>query len=261
MKSTIRKVALATALTLGPFASTHLLRAQQAPIGATPQRPTFTTDTNITSAGTVELEFGFEGNNNSFDLPTTLKFTPVKLNAELSVNYDSLISNSEGSGRVTQFTDHVTEELRKPFFHKGPIAFAATVLVTEFTTNEQGLRAGGTLHANLSGKWAGLVVNETYTRATNPSPANLEHLWDTAATLTINLPDKSNLSRFTPFVSVLNERGNDHLNTLSTMYGSYFKIHSNLYIDGSVRELNNIGGLHNQQIVFGLVKNFGKFKR
>ncbi len=86
--------------------------AQQKPHEATPQRPSFTTDTNITEVGTVELEFGFEGNHGYFGFPTTRKFTPAPIRVEISVSCNSLMSAFDGHSRITQFTDRVTVAVR-----------------------------------------------------------------------------------------------------------------------------------------------------
>lgn len=226
--------------------------AEEKPPEATPQRPTFTEDTNIAENGTVELEFGFEGNRGNYDFPTTWKFTPKKSKAEVSLSYSSLM----GASGKNQFTDRVTLAVRKPFWQKGRLSLAATGQVTTFSRGNTGIRAGGTVHANLSTKWVGFVANETYTHATAAAAANPEHVWDTAATLTVNLPAK--LARFTPFASTISERGSGRISTVAAMYGTYLKIRPDFYVDGSVRLANISGGVRDRQLVLGFVKNLGR---
>jgi len=62
---------------------------------ATPQRPTFTSDTSTTAPGTLEMELGTVISEDTFVIPITFKYTPAATKgvfhkAEFSVSFDTV---------------------------------------------------------------------------------------------------------------------------------------------------------------------------
>ena len=75
LRATADRLALAVLL-LGLNALAQSAGAQSEPPEATPQRPTFTSDTSTTAPGTLELEIGTTSSDSFFGLPLTIKYTP-----------------------------------------------------------------------------------------------------------------------------------------------------------------------------------------
>ena len=181
---------------------------------ATPQRPTFTTDTSVTTPGTVELELGGFFAENVGALPTSVKFTPDVSGffhrTEIAVSFDTLSSVSTRGDRDTRFGDTLTVAMRRALYESDGFSFALAPVATFFLRGEDGARLGGTAIAVYGRGANSIVVNLGLTGATSSSLSNPSVQLDLATDFFRSLSD-----RFTIFSGALYEKASESAGTLS----------------------------------------------
>jgi hypothetical protein len=123
--------------------------ASSGPYQATPQRPTFTSDTATTAPGTMELELGALFAPGFFGAPVSLKFTPEASRGlfhqmELSLSFEAISSPSVGGRRVTQFGDRLGLVIRRPVYQGESFSLAVAPRATFFLRGDRGARLGVT---------------------------------------------------------------------------------------------------------------------
>lgn len=169
------RLALAVLL-LGLNALAQSAGAQSEPPEATPQRPTFTSDTSTTAPGTLELEIGTTSSDSFFGLPLTIKYTPdvagLLREAKLSLAFEAVTSISLAGVRRTEFGDRLTFALRRPVYRGERFSLAVAPQATFFVRDGKGARLGATLLGVYSFGRNTAIANLTWTSATSSSATN-----------------------------------------------------------------------------------------
>ena len=245
------------------------LRAQSGPYDATPQRPTFTSDTSTTAPGTVEIEFGASatGSGGGFlVLPTMLKFTPdvsagVFRAAEFSVSFDALQHDSSGADTESRFGDFVLLAVRRPVWEGDSFSVAVAPLAQFYLWGQKGARLGLLGILAYSSGLEALVANFTWTSATSSSPTNPAHKYDFALDYGHTLGPAGTASRVGVFAGILTERPT-HADTLVSMsQGITYRMRPNLVWDLAIVENGLAAGPLGYQVVAGLTVNLGRLVR
>lgn len=236
------------------------------PYLATPQRPTFTSDTSTTAPGTIELQTGGTFSDGLFTLPTTLKFTPGVASGffrsgEFSASFDAVTVLSANGRSHTRFGDRIDLAWRRPVYSRGRVSAAAVPLFTVFTRDASGVRLGAAgILAYAAGRSAA-VLNASLTGATSASPSNPSKAGTIAADFLHTLSGSGPWSTVTVFAGLQSEHAARHPNVFSLGQGILWRVRPNLVLDAALRETRL--NLHQKdlQLLLGLTLNFGRLQR
>ena len=240
--------------------------AQAQPFDATPQRPTFTSDTSTTAPGTIELQSGATFASGAFSLPTTIKFTPGVSRGffnrgEFSASFDSVTAVSQNGSTRTRFGERIDIAWRRPVYAKGNLSFAIVPQVTALLRDADGMRAGATgIVAYVQGRGA-LVVNGTFSKATDASASNPATAGSVYSDYLFTFGQRGRWSKVTVFAGILDETGTDQPNRVSLGQGFLWRVRPNLVLDAAIREVNINQGSSDTQALVGLTLNLGRVAR
>ena len=223
---------------------------------ATPQRPTFTTDTSVTTPGTVELELGGFFAENLGALPTSVKFTPdvsgLFHRTEIAVSFDALSSVSTRGDRDTRFGDTLTVAVRRALYESDGFSFALAPVATFFLRGEDGARLGGAAIAAYGRGANSIVVNLGLTGATSSSVSNPSVQLDFATDFSRSLSE-----RFTIFAGALLETASESAGAFSLDQGLTFRVRPDVVLDIAVVERGLADGPSALELLLGLTVNLG----
>ncbi len=243
--------------------------AQSRPYDATPQRPTFTSDTSTTAPGTMEIEFGATatGSGGGFlALPTMLKFTPdvgagVFRRAEFSLSFDALQRESSGAETESRFGDSLLLAVRRPVWEGDSFSVAVAPLVQFFIREGKGARLGVLGIVAYSSGLEGVVANFTWTSATSSSPTNPAHKYDLALDYGHTMGPVGLASRVGIFAGVLIEKPSIAETSVSMSQGITYRMRPNLVWDVAIVENGLAAGQAGYQVLAGLTVNLGRLVR
>ncbi len=223
---------------------------------ATPQRPTFTTDTSVTTPGTVELELGGFFAENVGALPTSVKFTPDVSGffhrTEIAVSFDTLSSVKTRGDRETRFGDTLTVAVRRAIYESDALSFALAPVATLFLRGEDGARLGGTAIAAYGRDVNSIVFNLGLTGATSSSPSNPSVQLDLATDFFHSLSD-----RLTIFAGALFEKASESTGAFSLDQGLAFRVRPHVVLDIGIVERGLADGPSALELLLGLTVNLG----
>ena len=263
LRATADRLALAVLL-LGLTALAQSAGAQSGPPEATPQRPTFASDTSTTAPGTLELEIGTASSDSFFGLPLTVKYTPdvagLLREAEFSLAFEAATSVSLAGVRRTEFGDRLTFVLRRPVYRGERFSLAVAPQATFFVRDGKGARLGATLLAAYGFGRNTAVANFTWTSATSSSPTNAAQQYDVAFDLARTLGASGALSRLSVFGGALVENPSNQSAAVSLGQGITYRVRPNWVLDFAVRELGLAEGRADYQILAGLTVNLGRWR-
>ncbi len=243
---------------------------QPGPPEATPQRPTFTSDTSTTAPGTLELEIGTTSSDSFFGLPLTIKYTPdvgglpalagLLRETEFSLAFEAVTSISLAGERRTEFGDRLTFALRRPVYRGEQFSLAVAPQATFFVRDGKGARLGATLLGAYSFGRNTAVANFTWTSATSSSATNAAQQYDLAFDLARTLGASGALSRVGVFAGALVENPSNQKAAVSLGQGITYRVRPNWVVDFAVRELGLAEGRADYQILAGLTVNLGRWR-
>lgn len=239
-----------------------LLCAQSSgpPFAATPQRPTFTSDTSTTAPGTLELQLGGTFSSGFFSLPTTLKFTPGAgggffHQGEFSASVNAVKAISRNGRTVTRFGDWIELAWRRPVYAQGGLSFAVAPQVTV------SLREGGQSRAGFTGIMAysqgrnGVAVNANFNTGAD-TPAG----W-IAADFARFLAASGPWSKVAVFAGLMTEHARHDPSRLSLGQGLLWRVRPNLVLDAALRQVDVTRRGRDWQALTGLTLNLGRLAR
>lgn len=239
---------------------------QGAPM-ATPQRPTFTTDTSTATPGTLELEMGAQTGQGVWSAPLNWKFTPdVKggffHRGEFRVSFDSLVRVDNGRRVDYGFGDRIVIGWRKPIYQNTErgISFAVAPRVSAMRHPNQGARFGFTTVMVKSWGRTGWTVNGTGSGATKASPAtgNPGGLFEFDSDLARQIGADGVWSRVGVFVGVHAEKGRRQNSAVALGQGITFRARNQIVLDFAVRQVGLADGRRDLLVLFGMTANFGR---
>ena len=233
------------------------------PYAATPQRPTFTTDTSITAPGTLELEFGGTHARGFFSLPAVWKFTPdtnlaVFRQTEFSVGFDALTRITTDGRSLTQFGDRIGFAFRRPLYQGENLSMALAPLGLIYLRGSKGGRLGLLMIGTLHGGQHAVVLNVAWSSATSPSKDNPRHLVDFMGDYTYSLAESGFWSRWTVYAGYLLEKASGVESLFSLEQGLTFRLRPELVLDVGIVEQAVIGGKYETLLLVGFTYNFGR---
>lgn len=229
------------------------------PQPATPQRPTLSSDTSTTAAGTFELEAGgVIDPHDSVDSPLTLKWGMAE-NVELFLGW-SPYQTEERPGHDASGIGDTLVGLRYRFLEEeGSVPSTALQLTTKIPTGDEneGLSTGENdfLAAVILSKQVGQVSTTFFYQLgilgePDEGDTDVEH----SIALAAGLPLAEDWSFFAELAAV--EVPEQDLNQIFTTTGFTYAVSKDLVLDVGV-----VVGLSNDaddfQVVFGFTKNFG----
>lgn len=238
-------------------------QASSGPYEATPQRPTFTSDTSTTAPGTLELEVGTTSWRGFFALPVTVKYTPdvgrgLFHRAEFSLTFDALTSVEETSRRATRFGDRLGFAVRRPVYRGETLSVAVVPQALFFLRGDRGARLGLTGIMVYGMGLNSLTVNGTWTSATHPSATNPAQQYDVAVDVARTLGESGPRSRWTVFGGLLYENPSHRAAAVSLGQGVTYRFRPNWVLDFAVRQLGLAAGRRDYQILAGFTVNLGR---
>jgi len=240
-------------------------RAQQGPFRATPQRPSFTSDTSTTAPGTFEIEIGGSLISNSFrSLPTLLKFTPGVRTGffhglEFSVAADLITSAvGEDDRRVTQFGDVLEFVGRRRIYGGGNFSIALAPSAAFFLRNERGAKLGLMGIAAYSPGLNALVGNVVWKAMTHSSETNPRHIFDFLFDYSRSLGSSGTVSRFALFAGLQWTEAQGSDTCLSLEQGLAFGLRPDWVLDMAFRQVDLVDGQRDFQLLFGFTVNTGR---
>ncbi|MFQ5778748.1 MAG: hypothetical protein ACE5IP_12150 [Terriglobia bacterium] len=236
------------------------------PYVATPQRPTFTSDTSTTAPGTLELEIGTNSSDDLFTLPLTIKYTPPAQRglfhcAEFSFSVDAVSSASRNGRRVTQFSDRLGFTLRRPVYRGQAFSLAVAPQATFFLRGDSGARLGTTVIGVYAFGRNAAVLNATWTSATTSSPSNPAQQYDVAFDFARTLEESGALSRLSVFAGLLYGNPTNGSAAVSLGQGIAYRVRPHWVLDFAVRQQGLAAGNRDYQILVGSTLNLGKLLR
>jgi hypothetical protein len=229
--------------------------AEAQTVEATAQRPSFTTNTSITHAGTVELETGVQGTRHQQSLPNLLKYTPnagpLDGRVEFSVAFDAV----ERSGGDASFGDAVTLYARIPTGERGAASFAVAPFASVPTKGDAGPgEVGGTFITSFAWGSNAATVNVTAAKATGDTPVDASH-GNLAFALSRTLPGILQ-GKLGLYVSGIADVGDHRAPSYSLLEGVTYNLHPRVTLDVSVGQFA-IGDETELAVVTGATVNFG----
>ena len=236
-------------------------------IDAAPQRPSFTTDTSITTPGTLELEFGATISGSFLALPTSLKFTPNVQNpflyrTEFSLGFDTITSQfAEIVPGKTQFGDMISLAIRHVAYQDDSFSFAVVPLASFFFRDNKGARLGLAGLATYSFGLNSIIGNVVFSGATSPSPDNTSSQLDTIIGYGRSLKAIGILSRVSAFAEFLHQAVGDESDYVSLLQGISYRIRPEWVIDFAVQQDGVLTGLLEVQFLVGFTLNLGHLHR
>lgn len=230
---------------------------------ATPQRPTFTTDTSTTAPGTLELELGAAVSTGLLVVPQTIKFTPdvedgVLHRGEISVAFDALASVAAAGRRETDFGDRLAIAFRRPVYSNGSVSVALAPEATVLLRGEAGLRVGAMgILASSFGRNAA-VLNVGLSGATAASTTNPARDFFVAADLARTVGATGRLENLAVFAGALYENDTNDPASFSLGQGLSYRLRPNLVLDVAISEHGLAHGSGTYEIHAGLTFNLGR---
>lgn len=230
---------------------------------ATPQRPTFTSDTSTTAPGTIELETGGTFSDGLFSLGNSIKFTPDVANrffrtGEFSASFDAVTVHSAQGRSHTRFGDRIVMRWRRPFFSRGGFSAAVAPHVTALLRDASGARFGATGILAYSAGRSAAVFNAAIGRATSASPGNPSKSGALLADFVHTIADSGAWSKVSVFAGVQSEHATGSRNVVSLGQGVSWRVRPNLVFDAALRETRLNLPQNDIQILFGLTLNLGR---
>ena len=252
-------------ISLLPGVAPQSSTAQQAgpkTYAATPQRPTFTSDTSVTAPGSVELELGGTFSRGSWALPAFLKFTPdvagLFSQTELGVGFDLVSSVSIAGNRETRLGDSLSFSVRRAVYEGGSFSVALAPLASFFLREKEGVRLGATGIAVYSWGLNSLVGNLTWTGATRPSTENPSGQVDVSFDYVRSLGSRCVWERLAIFAGALYENPTGHSVSVSLAQGMSYKLRPHWVLDLAVVERGLAFGPSEWEILGGATVNLGR---
>ncbi len=237
--------------------------AQNVPYDATPQRPTFTSDTSTTAPGTMEIEFGAAATGSSggfLALPTMVKYTPDVVGgflhqAEFSLSFDAVQRDSSSTDTQTRFGDSLLLSVRRPIWAGDSFSLAIAPQAQFFLREKDGGRVGLTGLAAYSDGPNTAVVNLTWTVATERSETNPARKYDFAFDYGRTLGAGGRLGAF---AGLLMEKPSRNDVAVSMSQGLTYRMRPNLVWDVAIVEEGIGAGRSGYRILGGLTVNLGR---
>ena len=233
---TFRRLALALALT-APLAAQH---------EATPQRPSFTTDTATTAPGTIELEIGAVRSTGFFGLQNAIKIAPAG-RTEFSVGFDGL---SRENGR-TRFGDRIGLGVRRALIRREKFSFAVAPQAVFLLRGGDGARLGATAIAAYELERNAIIANFAWSTATDSSPANPAQQYD------VILGYGRGFGRASVFAEYLQEFPNGGESRVSLMQGVSYRLRPSFVVDFAVQQSGVSDGDLDVGLLAGFTVNLG----
>jgi hypothetical protein len=255
------------------FASLSFVIAQASPDAfaqnvshvATPQRPTFTSDTSTTAPGTMEIEFGAAATGSSggfLALPTMIKYTPdvgggILHQAEFSLSFDALERNFSGPDTPNRFGRSLLLIVRRPIWAGDRFSLAIAPQALFFLREIDGARVGLTGLVAFSDGPNTVVTNLTWTVATDASTTNPTRKYDVALDYGRALGTSG---RFAVFAGVLTEKPSSSAVVVSMSQGLTYRMRPNLVWDVAIAEEGFGAGPSGYKILGGVTVNVGRLR-
>jgi hypothetical protein len=236
--------------------------AQTSPPEATPQRPTFTSDTATAAPGTVETEFGAQGPWSSFTLPTSIRFTPPAANGlfqgmEFSLGFDTVERLGERGRERTRFGQTLDLMIRRRVWSSGGLSFAIAPRAEFFVRDGSGAKLGGKAIAVYGFGLNSLVVNVTGLAATAPSRVDPDWQVDLAYGYGRSLGHAGLASRFSVAFEAQHELPTGQDAALSLLQSISFRVRPNLVFDIALQQDGLQAGEFQFILAGGVTYNFG----
>ena len=233
------------------------------PYVATPQRPTFTTDTSTAAPGTVELEYGGSTNGKTGQAPVSIKFAPdgrgPLANSEFRLSFEAIdFASVPPRGTTRHFGDRFVFGYRRKVFNKHGLSVALAPRFSVLRRSNQGVRAGITgIAAKGFGRYT-LVQNLSLSGATSPSQSNPQRLIESDTDVSRALGSDGFRSRLSVFAGLHLDKARSQGMGLSLGQGLAFRLRPNVVLDAAIRELNLRHSNADYQILFGMTANLGR---
>ena len=254
-RATCAKHAIALALLLAPSLDAAIFRRRASTGGL--RRKVHVADL-ITTPGTIEAEwYHMLSQSGNYWMPSLLKVTPSAANdfwgqTEFSIGFDAIDSEIGDSGRVTQFSDHITLNSTHVLFSDKHFSFAAGPQISFATRGPQTLHAGGSAIA----RWD-LGLNNLGLTAQWVNPGILDVGGGAGRQLS-----KTGFGQYvTPHASVTWEKSKMLPGFISISEGVAFQITKKLALDIGAQHAGAPDTPFDHQFQIGLIANFGKFRR
>lgn len=242
--------------------------AGPSPRVATPQRPSFSSDTATTAPGTIELEFGGDVTGQEFGLPTGVKFTPdvqawILRGTEFSVNFDAIKVRERQDFDETSAFEVTDISVRRTFYQQGGFALAVKpeLLFTHggpVRDDRLGLRLIGTYSFGLNT----ILGNVVWNAALRSSSRSARQQWDWIGGYTRTLAGKGVGNRFDLFAEFRYQAPRGSENSFDLIQGVHFWARPDLVLDFAVQQ-EGLGTRSGVDVRFlgGITVNVGRIQR
>lgn len=231
--------------------------AQHQPAAATPQRPTFTSDTSTTAPGTLELEFGATTGDGFWQAPATIKFGAFT-NSEFRLAFDAIDFTNANGQTVRRFGDRLVLGYRQRLYRRGRFSFALSPRLAALLRGNRGIRAGlAGIVAQEFGRNT-LVVNLAGSGATRPGPNNPQRFVEFDTDLSRPLGRTGVRSRLGVFAGAHADKGKDRKALYALGQGITYRLRPGIVLDTAVRQVGLGSGKVDHQLLFGMTANLGR---
>ena len=240
-----------------------IAHAQQTPIEATPQRPTFTNDAATTAPGTLELDFGATGPASGLTLPTTFKITPPVEGGffhqmEFALGFDLLERVPRVSGSEIKFGDSLDLVVRRPVWSNNELTFAVAPSAEFFLRDNEGAVLGVKGIMVYGFGLNGLVLNVLGKGATDPSDDNPGWVAEVAGGYNRTLSGTGTAGKFSVAFEALSGFSKGQDATFSLLQAINFRVQPNLVLDLAVEQRGLRAGDFEMVLQGGLTYNVGR---
>ncbi|MFY9224162.1 MAG: hypothetical protein WAQ98_15940 [Blastocatellia bacterium] len=230
---------------------------------ATPQRPTFTSDTSTTAPGTLEMELGTVISEDTFVIPITFKYTPPATKGlfhktEFSVSFDTIAGIESNNKRTTKTGNLISFAIRRPVFEIKNFSIAFAPQASFFLRDQKGARLGATVFTAYAFGLNSVVTNLTFSNATSSSASNPAQKYDLAIDVGRTLGNSGAKSKTSIFTGILIEKAKKQDSIVSLLQGINYRVKPNLVLDLSLRQVGFRTGNIDYQLLTGLTVNFGR---
>ena len=221
-------------------------------------------NTLITAPGTAELDWSnlYSLSTSNFAMPSAIKYTPAGSHilwgrTEYSAAFDSISSAEAGGGRLTQFSQAVTQT-STAVLHDGPkLDIAVAPQATFFLRDESGARLGAILIARYDSGRNSTGVTAGWSVATHNSLTSPAGTFDAGFGFGRQLSGSRLIEKFTPHFNAEWERSTGTSSAILASEGIEYQITDHLALDASAQHFATSGSAPDHQLAFGITFNLG----
>lgn len=212
----------------------------------------------------MEVEWGNTWSfQNSYWMPTTVKFTPLGTSTlwgktEFSVNFDSVASLDSGSGRDTGFSDHVSIMATSLLYDGEKLNIAVAPEVIFLRRFDEGERIGAVAITRYDVGLNSAGIALTWTGATAVSPTNPAGTFDLSAGHARRIASSGKLSHLIPYFNLQLEKSTGQSRQWAVFEGFQWEFNGAVSLDLAGQHYNLGSGVADNQLAATLTVNFGR---